>query len=131
MNTPAPNRTKEKEFWIENDILCCKPNQIDCYLTEDSVKAYISKIEEISEGKPMPFLIDIRRFVGNFAPSAAKMFADSSTSKKNIITLAFVVDTLNGKLLLGSYKRIYGSEQNIRIFSQIETALAYCVESKK
>lgn len=130
MDTHALNRTEEVDLWIDNDILCCKPVQVNYYLTEDKVKVCIAKIEEISEGKFMPFLIDVRKFVGNFSPSAARIFAESSITKENIIVQAFVVDNLNGKLLLGSYKRIYGKEKNIKIFSHIETALAYCIESK-
>lgn len=130
MDTPTLNQFEHVEFWTDNGILCCRSNKSDCYLTVTKINAYLSRIEKVTDSKPMPFLIDIRNFTGNFTPDAAKMFVDSPILKKNIITQAFVVDNLNGKLVTSSYKRIYGTEANIQIFTQLETAFAYCVETK-
>lgn len=129
MEKNVPNHFESGKLSIEDGILFCKPNQTDCYLTENRILKYLSKIEEITEGEPMPFVIDIRKFVGNFSPEAAKIFADSPVSK-NIITQVFIADTLNGKLLISSYRRIFGNNADIRIFNQMEAALAYCVESQ-
>lgn len=118
------------QLWIENGILFCKLNHTDCYLTENRILTYLSKIEEITKGKPMPFVIDVRKFVGNYSPEAAKTFSDSSISRNFIIAQAFVADTLNGKLLISSYRRLYGQDADIRIFGQMELALAHCVESQ-
>lgn len=115
---------------IENGILFSELIQPDYFFNDDSALACIRKVEKITGGKPMPFLIDIRKFVGNFSPSAAKIFADSPILKRILITEAYVVDTLNGKLLISAYKRIYGQETPIQVFDNLETALAYCIESK-
>lgn len=130
METNIRNHFEGARLSIENGVLFYKLKQSDCYLTENGVRAYLSKIEEITKGKPIPFVIDIRKFVGNFSPEAAKIFADSPISK-NIITQVFVTDTLNGKLLISSYRRIFGNDANIRIFSQMDAALAFCEESQK
>lgn len=129
METTILNHFEGAKLSIENGVLFYKLKQTDCYLTENRIRAYLSKIEEITEGKPMPFVIDIRKFVGNFSPEAAKIFASSPISKK-IITQVFIADTLNGKLLISSYRRIFGNDANIRIFNQMEPALAHCVESQ-
>lgn len=131
MNTNVQNRCENVKFWIDNDLLFCELNHKDCHLTENQVIAYLFRIEEITGGKAMPLIIDIREFFGNFSPEAAKSFADSSISKSCLIVQAFITDTLNGKLLVGSYIRIYGNDTNIKIFDQMEAAVAYCLQSQK
>lgn len=123
------NQSESSKLSIENGILFCKLNHTDCYLSEDRILSYISQIEEITNGEPMPFVIDIRKFVGNFSPAAAKIFSDSPISK-SIITQVFVADTLNGNLLIGSYRRLFATNANVEIFNQMDEALAYCVELK-
>ncbi|MCX7550972.1 hypothetical protein [Xanthomarina sp. F2636L] len=115
---------------IENGILFSELIQDDYFFNDDNAFACIRKVEELTEGKPMPFLIDVRKFVGNFSPSAAKIFANSPVLKRILINQVFVVDTLNGKLLINAFKRIYGQETPIQVFENIETAFAYCIESK-
>lgn len=131
MYTNVLNPSEKIEFWIEHDLLFCKLNPIDCYLTEAIVRTYLLKIEIISRGKPMPLILDFRKFVGNFSPEAAKIFAGSSISKRCINAQAFIIDSLNGKLLVNSYIRIYGDELNVRIFDQKESAIEYCLENQK
>ncbi|OBX23094.1 MULTISPECIES: DUF7793 family protein [Bizionia] len=130
MSVPILNYSKKVEFWIENEILFCKFNQADCYLTIESAEAYLLKILKLTEGKPRPLLIDIRNFTGNFSPLAAKFFTESSILKHFVIAQAFVVNTLNGKLLIGSYKRLFAQGAHVQIFGDTETALAFCMESK-
>jgi hypothetical protein len=129
METNVLNQFESSKLSIENGILFCTLNHTDCYLSESRILTYLSKIEEITKGKPVPFVIDVRKFVGNFSPTAAKLFADSPILK-TIISQVFIADTLNGKLLISSYSRLFGNNANIRIFNQMEAALAYCVESQ-
>ena len=130
MSTNVLHPSKEGKFWIENDILFCKLDDVNCFLTEDRVHTYLSEIEEKTAGIPMPLVVDIRKFIGNFSPDAAKLFADSAISKNCVLTQAFIADTLHARLLVGSYLRIYGGNANIRIFKKMESALAYCTEIK-
>lgn len=129
MNTLIFDQSEKVKFWIENDILFCRFNQVDCYLSADNAKSYIYQIEKMTEGKYMPFIIDVRNFIGNFSPTAAKIYTKSPILK-NITVRAFVADTLNGKLLIASYNRLYLKESHVHVFNNMETALAYCIESK-
>lgn len=131
MTMPILDQSEKVIFWIENDILFCQFNQSDCFLTEDSAEAYLLKIEKLTAGKPMPLLIDIRNFIGNFSPIAAKFFADSLIIKKFVIAQAFVINTLHSKLLIGSYKRLFAQDAHVQVFADTETALAFCEESKR
>jgi len=130
MPIPVLEHSKKVIFWIENDILFCKFNRIDCYLSEAVARLYLSKIENLVKDKPMPFIIDLRNFVGNFSPKAAKLIANSQVIKNNITKQAFVANSLHSKLLVGSYVRIYVTTVNVKIFNDVEKALAYCLESK-
>lgn len=129
MKRPNKNESENVEFWIENDILFCKFHQSDCHLSEDNAKTYLQKIEQLTQGQPLPFLIDARNFIGNFSPNAAKTFTESHIIKS--LTLhAFVVNTLHTKLLVASYDRIYLKNPNVQIFESFDEALDACVESK-
>lgn len=130
MNTPILDQSEKVKFWIENDILFCKFSQVDCYLSEEGAKAYLSIIKKICQGKSMPLLIDIRNFIGNFSPTAAKIFANSPILNHHVMLQAFVADTLNSKLLISSYVRIYAKDSHVKIFNDFESALAYCIEYK-
>jgi len=130
MSTSILNHSEKVKFWIENEILFSTFNQSDCYLTIEASEAYLMKIQKLTDGKAMPLLIDIRNFIGNFSPKAAKFFAESPILKRHIITQAFVVDTLHSKLLIGSYKRLFAQDAHVQIFGETESALAFCMESK-
>ncbi|WP_417199896.1 hypothetical protein [Bizionia sp.] len=129
MNTPILDPSAKVTFWIENDILFCRFNQIDSYLSVANAKSYIAQIEEITNGKMMPCIIDVRKFIGNFSLTAAKIFTESSILK-NITVHAFVADTLNGKLLISSYNRLYLKATYVHIFNNMEAALEFCIQSK-
>lgn len=131
MEIDTLNYCETLSFWVDNNILFGKLNQTNCYLTDEAVEVYLSKIEFLTQGTPLPFILDIGKFVGNFSPSAAKLFGASPISKSGIINQAFVANTLNGKLLVRSYMRIYGQEADIKIFEQVESAVAYCIEAQK
>lgn len=130
MNLPTLKPSKKENCWIEEDILFCKFNQLDCYLSESVAKVYLSKIEDLVNNKPMPFIVDLRNFVGNFSPKAAKLIAESPIIENSITTQAFVANSLHSKLLVGSYVRIYVNTVHVKIFNTVEKALAYCLESK-
>ncbi|MEO8934085.1 MAG: hypothetical protein ABI295_07235 [Xanthomarina sp.] len=130
MKNLSLEKSGKVKFWIKNGVLLCEISDINCRLTEEKIKTYIREIEILTKGKPMPFLIDIRNFVGNFSISAAKLFAKSPVLKKTRISEAFVADTLNGKLLINSYKRIYDPETFFQVFNTVEDAFEFCIESK-
>ncbi len=125
MTTPTLEQSKKVNCWIENNILFCKFSQLDCYLSESVAKVYLSKIEELVNNIPMPLIVDLRNFVGNFCPKAAKLIAESPIIKNSITTQAFVANSLHSKLLVGSYVRIYVNTSNVKIFNTVEKALAH------
>ncbi|EGV42245.1 hypothetical protein BZARG_587 [Bizionia argentinensis JUB59] len=129
MNALILNKLDTVKFWIENDILFCKFNQLDYYFSEDEARFFLTKIEKLTKGNPMPCVIDARQFVGNFSPSAAKLFT-ASPIIENILVHAFIADTFNVKLLIGSFIRIFGQKAHMQIFNTPETALEYCIIAK-
>lgn len=130
MNTLTLHQLESVTFWIENDILFCNFNQNDYHWSEDDAKSQVSKIEELTRGKRMPFVIDARGFTGNFEPSAAKIFAESSMVS-NIWFRVFIADTLHGKLHISSYSRIYAPDIHIEVCNTKAEALAYCAKNLK
>lgn len=130
MSPNSLNQLKQGKFWIEDDILFCELNQVNCFLTEANAKAFLFEIDRMIQDYPIPLVIDARKFVGNFSPDAARLFADSSILQRCITIQAFVADTLNAKLLVGSYSRIYGDNAHIKIFNKIDSAITYCLDFK-
>ncbi len=126
---PILDQSEKVIFWIENNIMFCRFNQIDCHLSVKNAEYYLSQIEKISQGKHLPLIIDIRKFKGTFAPHAAKIFSESAILK-NITLHAFVADTLNAKLLIASYNRLYLKAMQVHICKSMEEARALCNQFK-
>lgn len=120
-------------FWTENnEILYCllgseNPNY---RLESENVKMYIKTITKLCNGKPMPFIIDVRNSRGTFTTSAAKLFAKTPSIIKLKISEAFIVNSIGTKLLIASYKRIYDSTTPFGIFKNIQSAREYCIKTK-
>lgn len=129
MNPPILDQSEKVIFWIENDILFCRFNQSDCYLSAANAKTYVSQVEEIIKGKRLPCIIDVRKFIGNFSLTAAKIFTKSSIIK-NITVHAFVADTINAKLLIASYNRLYLKATHFHVFEKMETAIEFSIQSQ-
>ena len=123
-------RTK---FWIDNGILFCEICNPDETLSLEvaTVEAYIKGISSLCKGIKMPFLIDFRDSRGDYMNSAAKLLASSSELKKLRLSEAFVVNSLNMKLLVSSYKRIYEPTTPFEIFKVFDEALAYSIKAKE
>ena len=84
-------------FWTNSlGILFCEFKNKDTYLTleVDTVEKYEQAIFTLSQGKAMPFLIDIRDCIGNFSTEAAKLFANSSIFKSVRVSEAFVINSI-------------------------------------
>ncbi|MBP0905678.1 hypothetical protein ACFSKN_16440 [Mariniflexile gromovii] len=120
-------------FWTNSlGILFCEFKNKDTNLTlsVDTVETYEKAIFSLSQGKPMPFLIDIRDCHGTFSTEAAKFFANSSVFKKVRVSEAFVINSINTKLLINSYKRIYEPHTPCAIFKNFDEALTYSINTK-
>ena len=121
------------KFWTDrDDILYCEFANCETYYKLDlsTVKLYINAIVKLCNGKSMPFIIDLRGVRGTFSAEAASYFSKSSILKALIISEAFIVDTINTKLLITSYKRIYDPNIPHAVFNEIAPALQYCLETK-
>ncbi|PQV48403.1 hypothetical protein CLV33_105262 [Jejuia pallidilutea] len=121
------------KFWTNNGILFCQftGNNTNCTLNEKNAAKYIDAVKEVTQGKPMPFLVDIRNSVGNFSIPAAKLIASSPILKKIRISEAFIVNSINGKILIFSYKRIFEPKTPSRVFNNMKDALQFCEDTKK
>lgn len=120
------------KFWTNSGILFCQftGNEANCVLNEENSNKYIDAIKEITQGKPMPFLVDIRNSVGNFSVQSAKLIASSPFLKKIRLSEAFVVNSINGKILILSYKRIFEPLTPFKVFNNMKDALQFCEDSK-
>jgi hypothetical protein len=121
------------KFWVDpQGILFCEFNNKDTYhkLEVDTVERYEKAIATLTDGKPMPFLIDIRNTRGSFSKAAAELFANSEVFKKVRIYEAFVVSSMSTSLLINSYKRIYEPITPYIILTDIKSAVEYCLTAK-
>ena len=120
-------------FWKdEKDILYCKSINSESIHNLDIHKAklYIKAIIELSEGKPMPFLIDLRNSRWTFSILAAKELSNNPKLQRLRISEAFVANTIAIELLIKSYKRLFDSRTPFKIFRNLETAKYYCKQVK-
>lgn len=132
-----PNNTEiikleRAKFWKENGILFCEILNYDenKNLNEDTVDTYLKAISILCKGKKMPFLIDLRNTKGAFLNAAAKKLANSTELAKLSLTEAYVVNSLQIKLLINSYKRIYEPIRPFEIFKDYNEALNYSINKK-
>jgi len=95
------------------------------------VKLYIDAISTLCNGKAMPFIADLRGIHGAFSVRAAKLLSKSPDLARLIILEAYVTDTLDIRLLVASYKRLYDPITPFGIFDTIEDAKDFCNEYKK
>ncbi|WP_308993203.1 hypothetical protein QLS71_008240 [Mariniflexile litorale] len=127
-------KLNKAKFWTNSlGIIFCEFNNTETFLTleVDTVERYEKAISTLSQGKPMPFLIDIRNNQGNFSTQAAKLFANSLVFEKIRVSEAFVINSINTKLLINTYKRIYEPNTPFKIFHDFDEALTYLINVKK
>ena len=130
-NTITINKTK---FWTNSqDVLICKINSTSSFLTlkAEAIEKYEKAICKLTQGKSVPFLIDFRDNHGNFSAKAAKLLANSTVFKNAKISEAFVINSINSKLLINSYKRIFEPNTPYKIFKDFDEALEYSINNKK
>lgn len=127
------HKYEKAKFWTDSGILFCEfyNKDVNHKLSVETVKKYIETIKEISKGKSMPFLIDVRNSLGTFSIAAAELFANSTDLKRIRLSEAFIVNSINVKLLISSYKRIYEPITPFQFFNNKQKAIQYCIESKR
>lgn len=120
------------KFWTSAGILYCEFKNTDAnyVLTAQEAGLFIEAINSLSQGQPMPFLVIVGNSLGSFTTEAALLIANSPILKKIRICEAFLASTINGKLLINSYKRIYEPITPFHFFNNIKDAMLFCVESK-
>ncbi|NNE31571.1 MAG: hypothetical protein HKN40_04300 [Winogradskyella sp.] len=120
------------KFWTEHGILFCQILNTKAIKlnAKERLSQYVDAIYTLSEGKPIPFIIDMQSTLGTFSTEIAKLLADSPALNKIRLCEAFVSNSINTTLLVHSYKRIYESETPYRIFKDFETAKQYCLTYK-
>ncbi|SDF02358.1 DUF7793 family protein [Ulvibacter litoralis] len=123
---------EDSRFWIEDGILFCHFKNKDANYKLDTAKVeiFIKTVTKLCNGKAMPFLIDARDSRGTFSSEAATLFAKSPKLVNLRISEAFLLNSIGIKLLITSYKRIYDPITPYAVFSNINAAKQYCIESK-
>jgi hypothetical protein len=122
-------KLRDAMFWTDDsDILYCKLSntKTDFQLDYKTAKLYIEAVISICNGKPMPFLIDLRDSVGTFTVPAAKLIAKNKTLAQIKLSEAFVANTFSMRLLIASYKRLYDPNTPFGVFSHLEQAIEHC-----
>lgn len=120
-------------FWTDDtDILYCEfsNNDPSLKLNIDNVESYINAIIKLCNGKPMPFLINLKGTRGTFSVTAAKFVAKSPELMKLRISESYLINSMGIKLLIGFYKRLYDPVTPFGIFNEMDLALDYCKETK-
>ncbi|MBC2840406.1 hypothetical protein [Robiginitalea sp. SC105] len=108
----------------DNSILYCTFNQGPgtCFLNVRTARRYLDKVISLSNGSPMPLLIDLRSARGTFSTEAAKLLASKSSQGHIAICEAYVVNTLAIELLVRAFKRIYPNDIPFAIFKDVPSA---------
>lgn len=121
------------KFWIDDDILFCKIQNPDKNrnLNAETANMYMDVVMKLCKGKSMPFVIDLRNSKGVFLIEAAKNLASNKEFRMLSLSEAFVVNSLNIKLLISSYKRIYEPVTPYKIFENYQEALQYAFKTKQ
>ncbi len=126
---------KDVEFWIDNsEILHCTFKNVtnnNYKLSLSIVKRYINIVAKLCDGKPMPFLIDLREAKGTFSILAAKLLASSPKLKQVRLSEAYIVNSMKMKLVINTYKRIYEPVTPFQFFDNLEDGIDYCLTIKK
>jgi hypothetical protein len=120
-------------LWTEsNGILFCKINNIDAHnkLDFNSAQLYIEAIIKLTNGVPLPFVIDLRDTKGTFSTAAAQLLSKKFETMPLIVSTAYVVNSLAIHLLIQSYKRIYNTKMPQAIFKDMTSAKNYCLKYK-
>ncbi|SFI99312.1 DUF7793 family protein [Olleya namhaensis] len=121
------------KFWKEyNKSVFFQFSDDDAFhnLDLNTAKKYIDVMVKLCDGKPMPFIIDLRGFRGTFSTEAASFIAKSPILEKLRISQAFIVNSIGTKLLIASYKRLYDPITPYHVFSDLGLAEQYCLETK-
>ena len=120
-------------FWTESNILFCQFLDTDRNhkLTDGDMERFLKAIGDLTKGKCMPLVVDMRNVVCNFTVGAFKLLAINEIFRQYISLEAFVADSIKGKLLVLTYKRIYEPKKPFEIFDDMEMAIQYCMEEKK
>lgn len=125
----------DAKIWTENnEILHLKlanDGKTNNKLNTNLVETYIKVITKLCNGKPMPFVFDLRDSKGTFTVPAVMLLAKSPALTKLRISEAFIFNSLGVKLLVISYKRIYDPITPFKLFTDMSAAKAYCTTIKK
>ena len=121
-------------FWTDGTgILHCKFNNKDsnAKLDYNAAKLYISAITKLCNGKPMPFLIDVRDAKGTFSIAAAKLISKDLELVKLRISESFIIKNIGISILITTYKRVYNPITPFGVFREMKEAKEYSLETKK
>ncbi|WP_369996614.1 hypothetical protein [Winogradskyella sp.] len=121
------------KFWTESNILYCQflDNNLNHNLTVRDMGRFLKAIEDLTKGKCMPLVVDLRNVVCNFTVEAFKLLALNDNFRQCITYEAFITNSVKGKLMVLAYKRIFEPSKPYDIFDNMEMAVQYCTEVKK
>ncbi|NRD22643.1 hypothetical protein HNV10_05285 [Winogradskyella litoriviva] len=120
-------------FWTDDtEILYCEFSNTDSNikLERKNVESYIEAITKLCDGKSMPFIVDLRNTCGTFPIAAAKLLAKSPELVKLRISESYLINTIEIKLLIGMYKKLYDKIIPFGIFKDLSSAKGFCQEAK-
>lgn len=119
-------------FWLDTKgILNCKlyNNKRDHKLNYKTAQLFLDAVDSLYSGNPAPLLLDLRDVKGTFTNDAAQILSSTLKKMKWVTCEAYVVNSLSVKLLVKAYKRLYPTNIPYEIFTDMEDAHVYCLNS--
>lgn len=120
-------------FWIGMDgILYGTINNSNTYTKMDSYTAssYAATVSNLSKGRPVPLLIDLRNTQGALSLEAAEVLSDRFNKMSFVICEAYVVNSLALKLQVNTFKRLYNTRSPYKIYHSLKDAQEFCLWQK-
>ncbi|MDO6622489.1 hypothetical protein Q4509_06435 [Oceanihabitans sp. 1_MG-2023] len=120
------------KFWTDNNILYCqfRSREVNYKIDVDKIELFIKVIDRLCNGKPMPFLIDLRNAQGALTRESANLLSNSPILKKLRISEAYLINSIGVRLVINSYKRIYEPTTPFVVFNDLESAKEYCLDAR-
>tara|TARA_R110002049_G_scaffold169818_1_gene336378 strand:- start:3520 stop:3933 length:414 start_codon:yes stop_codon:yes gene_type:complete len=121
------------KIWLDDGILFWKilNDDIEFVLSDIPIQIYIEAMRKLTGDQACPLIIDARDVKGTYSIEAAKLFANSPIIKEVRLSEAFVTNSINSRLLIASYVRIFDSQTPFLIVDSLEEAITYSHEIKR
>ncbi|WP_188463343.1 DUF7793 family protein [Bizionia arctica] len=116
------------KFWIDKKIIYCKvDSDFNTEKVDENVEVlFVQTITVLSQGKFLPFLIDVRELDFNQSIKLLKLLSNCARIKSLILSKTFLVDSYKFKVLLSIYSFICNPIVPDFVFKNVKRAVEHC-----